>query len=117
MKKKLTSEEILKLPKKEFLNYMRDSRKNAFENFEITNPSYRELSQKEKVNYWVEKLNQSMRLQVEKGFDEYLIFSPEWYTAMKKNEPEFDAIMDEVFNRFMTLNWSWSKKEYLKRIS
>ncbi len=58
-----------------------------------------------------------MRLQAEKGYDESIVFSTEWYKAIKSIDIEVDNIMDEVFNVFFKYGWSWSKEKYFKRIS
>jgi hypothetical protein len=57
-----------------------------------------------------------MRIQEEKGLDPYLIFSIDWYSAIKRIEPEFDAIIDGIFEIFMLHKWEWSKGEIFKRI-
>ena len=77
-----------------------------------TYPAY---SFEEKVKHWSGSLYRQMRWNGESGYDEYGIYSPEWHAAVLALEPEIDRIMDELFDR----RWgsSWSKAEYLKRIS
>ncbi len=118
MKKKLTSEEILKLPKDEFLKFMDESKKSLYKVTFIKSlpKDYQEYDFDKKVDYWTETLNQGMRYQVEKGFNEYLVFSPEWYEAFASIDSNIDNIMDKVFYTFSKYDWNWSKEEYLKRI-
>lgn len=119
MERELSSEEILKLPKDEFIKYMKSVKKRTYKtNFlSILPDNYQKLSFDEKVKYWTGILNQGMRLQVEKGHDEYSIFNPEWYKTFKEVDDNVDKIMDEVFDVFSKYGWSWSKKEYLRRIT
>ena len=55
-----------------------------------------------------------MRSMAESGFDPYAVFSRECYEKVKENEPEFDRIMEKVWEVY----WKdhWSKEEYLRRI-
>ncbi len=70
----------------------------------------------EKVSFWSGELHQSMRWSVEDGEDAYSIYTPEWYKSTKEFEPDFDKIMDEVFEKKWGTGADWSKEEYLKRI-
>jgi hypothetical protein len=81
----------------------------------LESEDYLNKSFEEKAKYWSGRLHGQMRNQVEWCLDEYSIFTPEWYAAVKRHEPDFDSIMDYVFENF----WAnyWDKKEYLKRIS
>lgn len=118
MKRNLTSEEILRLPKDEFINYMNEVEEDRYNNMqEVDFPNYHTLSFDDKVNFWCEDLNLTMRNQAESGFDEYLVFKPIWYKTMKRLEPDFDLIIDKVFEKFKLYQWEWSKEEYLKRIN
>jgi molecular chaperone GrpE (heat shock protein) len=117
MNKNLTSEEILKLSKEDFIKYMESVKEEQYRNIkDVGDPNYTNYSYDEKVGFWCENLNKQMRLQVEKGLDEYIIFNPLWHEAMNRIEPDFDKIMDKVFERFLSFKWEWSKEEYLKRI-
>lgn len=118
MKSKLTSEEILKLPKEEFIKYMEQLEEERYNNMQnLGYPNYENCNFNEKVNLWCEELNKSMRNQAESGLDEYSIFKPIWYHTMKRLEPDFDLIIDKVFEKFSLYNWEWNKGEYLKRIN
>ncbi len=120
MKKQPTTyDEIMKLSKEEFIKFTLDGQKRVYKsNFIRCLPNnYNELSFDDKVKYWVESLNQDMRLQAEKGHDEYSIFSVQWYETFKSIDPNVDRIMEAVFNIFRRYNWPWSEEEYLKRIS
>ena len=115
--KKLTSEEILKLSKEDFIKYMEISSENHYQNLtDLGDDNYRHYSHEEKINFWCENINMQMRQQVESGLDPYNIFKRDWYLAMKRLEPEFDIIIDQVFNNFKYFDWNWKKEEYLKRI-
>ena len=117
MNKKLTSEEILKLPKEDFVKYMEESTKEYYQNLvDLDDKNYSQYSIEEKIGFWCEDLNRQMRRQIESGLDPYSIFKRDWYLAMKRLEPEFDNIMDKVFDKFFYYNWNWKKEEYLKRI-
>jgi hypothetical protein len=117
MKKPLTSEEILKLSKEDFIKYMEQVRNEQYEKMKgVEDPNYEYYDFDKKVGYWCETLNKQMRLQVEKGLDEYIIFNPFWYKAIKRIEPDIDNIMNKVFEKFSSFQWEWSKEEYLKRI-
>lgn len=117
MEKKLTSEEILKLSKEDFIKYMEAIKVEQYGKIkDVGDPNYINYSFDEKIGFWCENLNKQMRLQAEKGLDEYIIFNSLWYEAMNRIEPDLDKIMDKVFERFLSFKWEWSKKEYLKRI-
>lgn len=117
MKKPLTSEEILKLSKEDFIKYMEQIKEGQYKKIKgIEDPNYVNYDFDEKVGYWCETLNKQMRLQAEKGLDEYAIFSPSWHKTIKRIEPDFDYIMNKVFEKFLTFQWEWNKEEYLKRI-
>lgn len=120
MKKRPTTyEEIKKLSKEEFLEFTLQEQKRVYKsNFIRCLPdNYSELSFDDKVKYWTEALNQGMRLQVEKGHDEYSTFTPQWYKTFREVDPNVDEIMDKVFRTFSKYGWTWDKQEYLKRIS
>ena len=113
----MASEEILKLPKEVFIQYMKDSESTYFKNLKkIENPDYENYSLDDKINYWTENLHEQMRLQVESGIDPYLIFTPEWYDAYKRIEQNLDIIMEGVSVRFKSFNWEFKWEEYQKRI-
>lgn len=82
---------------------------------DLRKPEYQNLSFDQKVAQWSGNLHQSMRWQGESGYDEYAIFSRAWYLAVKEGEPQFDKIMDRVFET----KWKgyWSREEYEKRIA
>lgn len=114
---KLTSDELLKLPKDVFVKYMlhiEEEKYNSMTDFGV--PDYINFSHEAKVNFWCEQLNRSMRIQAESGLDEYIMFKPIWYKTMKRLEPNFDLIIDAVFEKFKLYQWDWKKEEYLKRI-
>lgn len=117
--KKLNSKEILNLPKDDFSAYMRDVENTNYDkNFNASLPlDYNKLSYSTKLSFWVEHLNQSMRLQVEKGLDEYLLFTPKWYKSLVKIEPQTGDLINDIFEKFSSYGWSWNKREFLKRIS
>jgi hypothetical protein len=98
---------------------MEDLRKDTYHaNFIKSLPkSYQKFSSVEKIKYWSETLNSSMRLQAEKGLDEYAVFSKDWYASFKNFDPDVDHILEQVFLIFDQNMWDWSKTEYLKRIS
>lgn len=81
---------------------------------ELTSPRYQLLSLDEKISYWAGGLHTIMRNQVESGFDEYSIFTVDWYNNIKKHEPDFEHILSVVFSE--KLGNHWSKSEVLKRI-
>jgi len=118
-KRPTTYEEIKKLSKEEFLEFTLQEQKRVYKsNFIRCLPdNYSELSFDDKVKYWTEALNQGMRLQVEKGHDEYSTFTPQWYKTFREVDPNVDEIMDKVFRTFSKYGWTWDKQEYLKRIS
>lgn len=118
MKKILASEEILKLSNDEFIRYMQELEFERYNNMKkIEFPNYDTLSFNDKINVWCEELNSNMRSQAASGHDVYIIFKPIWYKTMKRLEPEFDLIIEEVFKKFKIYQWEWSKEEYLKRIN
>jgi hypothetical protein len=119
VKRELSSEEILKLPKDEFIEYMNSVKKRTYKaNFLSSLPNdYQRLGFDEKVKFWVENLHQGMRLQVEKGYDEYSTYTPEWHKTFREVDSNVDEIMEEVFRTFYKCGWAWNKQEYLKRIS
>jgi hypothetical protein len=118
MKRNLTSEEILNLPKAEFIQYMKELEEEKYSNMKnLGYPNYDTYSFNDKVNLWCEELNSTMRNQAASGLDEYLVFKPIWYKTMKRLEPDFDLIIDKVFEKFKLYQWEWSKEEYLKRIN
>jgi hypothetical protein len=118
MKINLTSEEILKLPKAEFIQYMKKTEEEKYNNMkDLGYPNYDTYNFDDKVNLWCEELNSVMRNQATSGLDEYLVFKPIWYITMKRLEPDFDLIIDEVFEKFKIYQWEWSKEKYLKRIN
>lgn len=119
MKRELSSEEILKLPKDKFIEYMNSVKKRTYKtNFLSYLPeNYHKLNFDEKVKFWVGILNQGMRLQVEKGHDEYSTFTPQWHKTFRDVDSNVDEIMEEVFRTFSKYRWPWDKQEYLKRIT
>lgn len=118
MKKKLSSEELLKLPKEEFIKYMEEIKEDQYNKLsDLGDPNYFKYSFDVKVNFWCENLNKQMRIQAEGGFDVYVIFNSLWYKNMKRIEPDLDLIIDKVFEKFKLYHWEWSKEEYLKRIN
>jgi hypothetical protein len=108
MKRELSSEEI----------YMKSVKKRTYKtNFISSLPdNYQRFNFAEKVKFWAGILNHGMRLQVEKGDDEYSTFTPEWYKTFQEVDSNVDEIMEEVFHTFSKYEWSWSKEEYLRRI-
>lgn len=117
MKRHLTSEEVLNLPKEEFVKYMQKIEEEKYNNMHVIEfANYDRFNFDEKVSAWCEQLNLIMRNQASSGLDEYLTFKPIWYKTMKRLEPEFDLIIDKVFEKFRLYQWEWSKEEFLKRI-
>lgn len=118
MKKNLSSEEILNLSKEEFIKYMEESKKEYYSKlFDVGESDYNKYTLDEKIKFWYENLNRHMRLQDEKGLNPYLLFSADWYNAIKRIEPNFDVIIDKVFEEFKLLQFGWSKDEFLKSIN
>ena len=77
--------------------------------------TYPALSFDERVKHWSGVRFRQMRGQKESGLDPYAIYTKEWYQNVKRNEPDFDKIMNVVFSQY----WkdAWSREEYLKRIN
>ena len=111
----LSFEEITHLPNEEFIKKMELAKHNYFSGLEdLGDPAYKGYSPEQKIAFWETSLNKQMRRQVESGFDEYAIFSVDWYQAIKRLEPGIDSIMAQVFD---SPGFSgWEKEEYLKRI-
>ncbi len=107
--------DIESLIRKKMIEISTQSRKiNLERRDDLNNQTYNNQTFDEKVKYWSGRFHQQMRWQGESGLDEYAIFSPEWYESTSKFEPDFDKIMDEVFEKY--LGTVWSKYEFLKRI-
>ncbi|HEX8250629.1 MAG TPA: hypothetical protein VF599_20820 [Pyrinomonadaceae bacterium] len=53
----------------------------------------------ERAAYWSSSMFRHMRWQSESGLDQYAGFSPEWYEFAKSREPDFDKILDFIFER------------------
>lgn len=81
---------------------------------EITDPNYAGYTFEQKVRYWSYTIHQQMRWQAESGLDPYAGFSRDWHAAMKRAEPDFDALINAAFERF--LSWEWDQAEYERRI-
>lgn len=112
---KMPFEEIQGLSPEKFKALMKAGEKAYYRELkDIGDPLYPGYTLEEKINFWAHTLNRQMRRQSESGLDEYLIYSPDWYKAIKRLEPAFDEIMDKVFEQpgFQ----EWRKEEYLKRI-
>ena len=75
---------------------------------------YPKMSFDEKVNYWANALHDSMRLRGSNGYGQKVAFTPEWHQEMLEYDPDFDLIMDVVFEKKWELYWD--KNEYLKGI-
>ncbi|HEY9007691.1 MAG TPA: hypothetical protein VIM75_16240 [Ohtaekwangia sp.] len=118
MKVNLPAEEILSLSKEDFIKYMEESKKAYYRKLsDVVDSDYDKFTLEEKIKFWYESLNRHMRLQDEKGLNPYLIFSSDWYNAIKRIEPNFDMIIDKVFEEFKLLQFGWSKDEFLKSIN
>ncbi len=120
MKKKMSDyshEELLKLSTKELSELFDLERENRYEkSLSSGEEKYLNYTFQEKVSFWSGELHQSMRWSVEDGEDPYSIYTLEWYKSTKEFEPDFDKIMDEVFEKKWGTGADWSKEEYLKRI-
>ncbi len=117
MKKKLTSAQILNLSKEEFIKYMKEIEEDNYSKMnKLEFPNYENLDLEGKADIWCSELNTYMRNQASSGLDEYLLFTPNWYKTMKRLDPEFDLVMELVFEKFKRYQWEWNKDEYLKRI-
>ena len=61
---KLTSEQILKLSKEDFIRYINEVKKEYYENLEdVGDSNYEKYSTEEKIDFWTETMNRQMRLQ------------------------------------------------------
>ena len=113
--KEIRLEDINNLSNEEFVALMTGLQKDHADKMtDLGDPNYESYTIGEKINFWETSLNRQMRRQAEAGLNEYAIFSFDWYRAIKKLEPQFDYIMDQVFMRFSFSEWK--KEEYLKRI-
>ncbi|MEM8531928.1 MAG: hypothetical protein AAGF95_13880 [Chloroflexota bacterium] len=111
----MTSEELLRLPPEEFTQLMQEAKRKRLADVQtISDPDYAGYTFEQKVRYWSSQINQQMRWQAESGLDPYAGFSRDWYEAVKRAEPHFDAIIDAAFEQF--LSWEWDKAEYKRRI-
>lgn len=90
----------------EYLEKRPDLNKQSYINKQFT----------DKVTYWSGRLHQQMRWQAESGLDPYSIYTANWYQSTKEFEPDFDKIMDEVFEKYWDTGTDWSKEKYLQRI-
>lgn len=80
---------------------------------------YPAFSFEDKARYWSGTLLRQMRWQGESGLDQFYFYTPEWYESVKEIEPDFDKIMDEVFDKYWKGYWhddSWNKYKYYQRI-
>lgn len=117
MRKNLTSEQLLNLSKEDFIAYMKEVEEEKYNNMsKLEFSNYENLNLQSKADIWCNELNTYMRNQVASGLDEYLLFTPIWYKAMKRLEPDFDLVMKIVFDKFESYGWEWNREEYLKRI-
>lgn len=121
MKKKISDyshDELLKLSTNELSNLFdieRDKEDKKWLQFH--QEEYPTFSFDQKVKHWSGTLHRQMRWQAESGLDPYAIYDKDWYDNAKKEEPNIDSIMDEVFAKYWsTTGGEWSKEEYLKRI-
>lgn len=75
---------------------------------------YPKMSYSEKVDFWTTTIHQHFRWQGESGYDQYSMFTPEWYAEMIAETPDFDKIMEEVIDN--RVGGVVNKEEYLNRI-
>lgn len=112
-----THEELLKMSNDKLSKLFEEERKKEQKKgVKLRDEIYPNYTFQEKVSFWSGQLHRQMRWQVESGLDPYIIYSPEWYQSTKEFEPDFDKIMDEVFDKKWGTGADWSKEEYLKRI-
>lgn len=76
---------------------------------------YPQMTFEERVRHWADTLGKGLRAQQKGGLDPYEIFSAGWYESVRELEPDFDRIMDAVFET----HWQgeWEREEYRKRIN
>lgn len=61
---------------------------------------YTQKSRAEKITYWCRGLHEAMRHQGEYwGRDEMTLFTPEEYAEWKKQEPEIDLLLPDIFKQ------------------
>ena len=110
----LSGEEQMKLPKAEFLKYYRKQEAHFRAKQTEIAPNYDQKNFNEKVDFWAGRMNQGMRWQADSGLDPYAGYSAEWRENILCFEPNFDTIIEEAFERF--LSWEWNHEEYLNRV-
>ncbi|MBN8720512.1 MAG: hypothetical protein J0H85_13755 [Sediminibacterium magnilacihabitans] len=112
---KMSFDDILNLAPEKFRELMKAEETAYYHELKDMGDSlYPGYNFEEKVRFWEAVLNRQMRRQAESGLDEYAIYSPSWYVAIKRIEPAFDEIMDKVFEQ--PGFHEWSRQEYFKRI-
>ena len=73
----------------------------------------------QRAAYWASMMLRHRRWQSESGLDEYAGFTREWYDFAKSRDPEFDAILAFIFERYKGEfeYQDYSPEEILRRIS
>jgi hypothetical protein len=111
----MSFEEMTELPRQEFIDRMEKlQNRHLQEMTDLGDPRYAGYTFEEKVEFWKSALHRQMRKQAESGFNEYDIFSYQWYQAVIKLEPQFELIMAQVFKS--AVFEEWNRDEFLSRI-
>jgi hypothetical protein len=79
---------------------------------EATNRFWKEEYSKkdfnQKIDYWKNTLEKGFEDQKRMGLDEYSIFNKNWYQSVLEQEPDFDNIIQQLFEQY------WKDLEYTK---